>query len=1243
MENPNILGEGDFTQEERDERIETRNKAAERVLELNENKEITKPRYGLHHGTPFTPEQEDPRDTEESWGIPAVAEELKSAVLGGIQDTASSIQTFPERVVDTLSGEVQREKKEKGVYRPEWNPFVDEDDPIITKTWWGQLLRGTVHFGSMAAGVVAAGSAAGVTAPASLTGMAGWGLIRAAGIGAISDTISHTTDEQNALGMMRDRFGWMDTPLSTKDTDHPLMMKFKNIVEGMGIGILFDSAAMALGKGSKYAKAQVANRQKSVELQTVRKAIQELRRNEHGFRASKNSPVAGRHQGNHLSQDKDPYVVWERNKRVRNEWGADEGSAGNVTTPVQRERIARETGLTEEVVVDTLSRLYSAEKFQQVLKAVDGNKKRLVEVFGDAIAAHQRITSGRNAAEMTATEYLDEILKTSIKFDVTDITGRKIDEITTITAQNVVVSDLVVSTLLQQLRDLGIAGREISDFHNLLDIDGPADQIVDTMLTAISESKRAKATLSQEFRNLGAKRKVAIEEAVKQEVVDARETIQTILKIANKDEDGDLVLALFEAFSSMKTVNSVDDFTQWARKMIRGGEIEGKAQIGAMVRELQGVMIHSVLSGPKTPARAIIGTSTATFLRPFAQAIGATLSYPFTGDAITMRAGLAQLNAMMEAIPESFELFKTKLNSYWSGDLSTVKTRFAEYTRGDDNWEILRRFSESDQATAGDRATFAMANMARNLNDNNFLTYSTKLMAATDDAFAYILGRAKMREKAFRSAMDAKQKGALTSYQSVTPDLVRIYEEDFYRQVFDANGNITDEATKFARKEVTLTQELTGFAEGLNSVFQANPWAKPFFLFARTGVNGLNLTAKHTPLLNFFVKEWNDIAFAKPDNLESVAKYGITNAAELANAKALQVGRLSMGSAIISMAAYSYLSGNLHGNGPVDRQTRQMWLDAGWKPRTIKLGGIWVNYDSFEPFNQILSIIGDIGDASQLMGEEWTEDQFQKISLVVAQGLTSKSYLAGMQQFVELFSGRPGQFNRIVAGLMNNQIPLSSLRNELGKIFTPYTRELGSGIADALRNRNLAFEKGPGQDLPIKYDILNGKPIKDHDPMTRFFNAVSPINFNLDYSEGREFLFRAGYDLRLSTYYSPGPDSVNLTDSPIVRSMFQKAIGEQNLEAQLARLAKSPRAIASIEQMEKDIRDGKRGDFESKDYWHNQQIGIIFNRAKKNAWINIKYQPEVVELASIQRNKKQTRKQKAAQTSSIQPLLGIYK
>ena len=90
-------------------------------------------------------------------------------------------------------------------------------------------------------------------------------------------------------------------------------------------------------------------------------------------------------------------------------------------------------------------------------------------------------------------------------------------------------------------------------------------------------------------------------------------------------------------------------------------------------------------------------------------------------------------------------------------------------------------------------------------------------MAATDDAFGFILGRAKMREKAMRRVLELQEGGYKTP--KITKDIMRAYEDDFYAQVFDPAGNLTDEAASFARKEVTLTQELTGFAKGLNDVF----------------------------------------------------------------------------------------------------------------------------------------------------------------------------------------------------------------------------------------------------------------------------------------------------------------------------------------------------------------------------------------------------------------------------------------
>ena len=54
--------------------------------------------------------QADPRNSD-TWGAKALIKEGQSILSGGLQDTASSIATFPERTVDALSGEMQRQKK----------------------------------------------------------------------------------------------------------------------------------------------------------------------------------------------------------------------------------------------------------------------------------------------------------------------------------------------------------------------------------------------------------------------------------------------------------------------------------------------------------------------------------------------------------------------------------------------------------------------------------------------------------------------------------------------------------------------------------------------------------------------------------------------------------------------------------------------------------------------------------------------------------------------------------------------------------------------------------------------------------------------------------------------------------------------------------------------------------------------------------------------------------------------------
>jgi hypothetical protein len=534
----------------------------------------------------------------------------------------------------------------------------------------------------------------------------------------------------------------------------------------------------------------------------------------------------------------------------------------------------------------------------------------------------------------------------------------------------------------------------------------------------------------------------------------------------------------------------------------------------------------------------------------------------------------------------------------------------------------------SSNVSFGDRALFNIANAARAMNDNKFLTYSTKVMGATDDAFGLLLARAKGKERAMREAMDLYNAGKVTE---ITPQLLKEYENRFYGQIMDADGNIVDDATLYAKREATLTNDLTGFVKSLDETFDKNPWAKPFFLFARTGLNGLELTAKHTPVFNMLVKENREILKATADNLGDVMKYGINNADELANAKALIKGRMAIGSGFIMMANIHFMNGGLTGNGPADRQKRQVWIDAGWQPRSIKIGNAWVSYDAFEPFNLILSTIGDIGDHMHLMGPEWAEDHYQKLAVVLMQGLTSKSYIAGLQQFVDLFAGKPGQMSRIAAGLMNNTIPMSSARNELGKLFNPHMKEIGSGIGQSIRNRNLITEHIAAREVPTKFDMLNGKPLREWDFPTRMFNMVSPFQVNLDQGPGRKLLFDSNYDLRQSTY---SYDGIDFSDSPRVRSLFQKAIGDQNLEKELNKLAKNKKIIASVQAMNADLRAGRRDIDPMRAYYHNRMIKRLFDDAKRQAFAEIQNDPEVRKLKGEKIKRDLTARQRLNETTN---------
>ena len=1285
----------------------------------------------------------------------------------GFREGVGNIITAPERVIDYFNGEMAEEGAE---YDTEWDDFMYGDgDPIVTKTWWGDVVQsvaevGTTYGLTFGIGGKAVGGTKLLTAAAT-TGKVAKGakavqavkkartlsstIKEGAVIGSTFELLDQNETADNITGTIAKHYPQLRTPLATRDTDGPIMRKLKFVVEGLGIGAVFDAALFKFlpfaGKGVAKARnkatevgQKIGSKAKEVydergalkealdeDLAPIRSGVKEIgsdlkafrddmiatdpselnklgrgvrnvldtdfdslrsdfaeytqsRRDsvevqqrqsvkaqtkQAGVRFPKNEPIGDRHLGtstsNHKAKDIDKGI-----RKKKTEFGNEDGHVGSMTSNQDIEDVAmgkkKPEALVKAIVGDFKGEKYM-EGFQKTARETG---RSINEVVAENMAIFKEIYEGRNTSELTSEQFYERLLrdKTEIKAAFKDPKTGKVTQETIATyvkPEYIKALDMVNISLFDDIQSQAIVGRELADITDIKDIDGPVHHLVDKLIAGLRLRKEASSLVSEQLSDFGLSRtkgikrgkqvsgdfktlrqfkkavaeaKKAAREANEKQVQESIDAFRMAMALTPEDGGDDLFKIIFEGISMADGVHTLDDLDVFMRKKMRGGTFAGdEKKTGALLREIGTMFTHSVLSGPKTSVRATLGTGTATFTRPMAMAIGGAMK----GDMVTSRAALASLNAMREAVPEAMKLFRKRLNGYWSGDLSTIKTRFVERNKLEDQWKLYGTWAEQ-RGTKVDKALFRMANMVRGMNDSSLLTYSTKIMASTDDAFALIIGRGKAREQAFLEAAAKLPDG---NFQNLDAKFFRDQEDIFNSKIFDAEGNLTSEAANYARQEATLTAPLTGFGKHLATAFDQTPWARPFFLFARTGINGLQLTAKHTPGFNFLVDEFNQIARIQPGmDLSPLKKYGIETSRDLINAKAVQNGRLAIGSGALFMASMAYLSGGLHGNGPTDRKQRQAWMDMGWKPRTIKIGDVWVNYDAFEPYNQILALVADIGDHQELMGEEWAEDRLLKLAMALAGTATSKSYLAGMQSFVDLFSGQPGQQQRIIASLMNNTVPLSGLRNEIGKVLTPYTRELGSDIQSSIRNRNLITENIAADPLPIKYDILTGRPIKDHDFVTRMFNAVSPVNFNLDYSRGREMLFNSGYDMRTSTYSAP--DGTDLSDSPKIRSMFQKAIGEQNLLAKFDAMADDPTIQTSIAEMEWHKRNGMK-DVEPRSFPHYKRIKREFDRAKKKAWASIKTDNDVQRLLTEEREQKL--KNRKANTGTIDAILAMPK
>jgi hypothetical protein len=764
--------------------------------------------------------------------------------------------------------------------------------------------------------------------------------------------------------------------------------------------------------------------------------------------------------------------------------------------------------------------------------------------------------------------------------------------------------DLIRGQLLFEARDLSKAALSVAD-----KIDVSANgSLLDGILARHSAlgrlRKEASLASSAELRSYGAGKKEIIARASD----GAAAEMAAVKEVLKNDPDN----ALLEGYlhftaASNGSAQTFKDFNEFFKRKLRGYKQGDTYQRNAILNEMMTMGVNSMLSGPKTPVRALVGTGMGTVMRPVATMLGAI----GRSDDTVMRGAFQNIGGMVEARNEAWRKAVADFQSY---NMNEEGFRGYIKNKKDQEWEQMMSWAAT-YGTAGDRASAKFADALRGINKIPVFNYGPRIMRSMDTFFTQIIGRGRQRQLAFENVYKKINDKGLVVSDADLDDLVRAAEVDFEGKVFDGDGRLTDEMAKFAADEAKLTQELTGFAKSLDKMFDQAPFFRPFFLFARTGVNALTMTSKYTPILNSFIKEHSDIMSKSWDHPD-LLQYGIKTASDHEIAKATMRGRQAISYGFTSMVAWAALNGNITGNGPPDRGLRSTWQSFGWQPRSIKIGDSYVSYESLEPFNGILGFVADIVDSQKVMGDEWTANNFGKVSYILQANIVNKSFLAGLLQLSDLLTSQGADAPRVAANFVNNQIPLGSMRNEIGKLLSPGMRELESGFWQSIGNRNLwADVVTKGQMLPYRYDQLNGEILRDWQPITRLTNAILPFNVNIGTSnETRELLFRSGVNLKQT--FNTGPNGENLEGHPDLKSKFQFYMGQENVEAEITEFFnKFPQMKQSILEMEKDRTAGEN--YEPRNTLHADQLRNILRNAKRRAWTSLLHDEETGTKAQI--------------------------
>jgi hypothetical protein len=501
------------------------------------------------------------------------------------------------------------------------------------------------------------------------------------------------------------------------------------------------------------------------------------------------------------------------------------------------------------------------------------------------------------------------------------------------------------------------------------------------------------------------------------------------------------------------------------------------------------VRINAMLSGPVTHMVNVSSNLMKTVLTPAEHIIGGMVQTALgdSGGKAAIREGLSLYRGLWAGMADSWRMagsaIRARKGIFRDGSFSQLDVfedmgkvenvvtnsndalKFATMEDLKNSSQLLQQaFEEGDTAKL---TSMAWSPGLRTL--GAVVDLPSTLLNGADEFFLNINGRAMIYAQLTEQALkDGLKPGSQELSQFI---------EDGFQKYFSNNGALIRE-DDIGRKafvyatDSNFSKELTGdtiFGKVGMAMRRAQQDEGGFGFvmeniapFVRTPANLIEDVFNHVPGINTILNQ------AVRDDLM---------AGGLRQAK--RIGEMTTGSMFLATSLGLVSQGLITGAGPVNPQLRDQMKKAGWRPYSLRIpdanvkGGYrYLDMARFEPYSTYITVLADLGEAMQARNRGDTQELYAKLLGSVMNNLTSKKYLTGLIDTMDLMSGMAygdlESAEKFMNSLAGSFVP--SAAKSIRELEDPLYRDVRN-MVDAIRNR-IPFLS---HNVPVQYDF-RGKP-----------------------------------------------------------------------------------------------------------------------------------------------------------------------